>query len=162
NAIAVRFEDPELGSEVLLANQPFHGILAVGDTPAYVAAKIASRLGLRFHSVNGARAATNKLLTRERFFSAGLPVPQFRQHSAGDGPDGSINYPCVLKPLDSSASRGVIRANDASAFRGASKRIAVMLEPGSDMLVEEYIPGREFALEGVVTAGKLHVLAIFD
>jgi ATP-grasp domain-containing protein/L-aminoacid ligase-like protein len=160
DAAPVRFEDPGPGIESLVARGPFDGVLAVGDRPACVAAQAAEYLGaLRFHPVAAARAAANKLLTRERFRAGGLRVPEFRIWSSAS-PAVDIHYPCVLKPLDSSASRGVIRANNANEFRNAAARISLMQK--GDLIVEDYIPGREFALEGVVTAGTLQTLALFD
>ncbi|HYV61542.1 MAG TPA: ATP-grasp domain-containing protein [Bryobacteraceae bacterium] len=164
DAAPVRFEDPQPGIEALAARGPFDGILAVGDRPAGVAAQAAEHLGaLRFHSAEAARAASNKLLARKRFRAAGMPVPEFRRlpHAeARSGAVAGIRFPCVLKPLDSSASRGVIRANNQEEFSAAAERIG-RIQSG-DVLVEDYIPGREFALEGVVTAGKLQTLALFD
>jgi formate-dependent phosphoribosylglycinamide formyltransferase (GAR transformylase) len=164
NAEPVRFEDPEPGIDALAGRGPFHGILAVGDQPACVAAQAAERLGLRFHPAEAARAASNKLLAREHFRAAGMPVPEFRRLSLVEARSGAsvagVRFPCVLKPLDSSASRGVIRANNREEFVQAAARIARMQE--GDLIVEDYIPGREFALEGVVAAGKLQTLAIFD
>jgi predicted ATP-grasp superfamily ATP-dependent carboligase len=164
DAAPVRFEDPEPGIESLAGRGPFDGILAVGDRPASVAAQAAEYLGgLRYHPAEAARVAANKLLTRERFRDGGLRTPEFPVCSSATPPDG-IRYPCVLKPLDASASRGVIRANNPDEFRQAAERIARMhtrMQAG-DILVEDYIPGREFALEGVVSAGKLQTLALFD
>jgi|SRR5665213_1314373 len=164
DAAPVRFEDPAPGIEALAARGPFDGILAVGDRPALVAAQAAERLGLRFHPAKAARAASDKLLARERFRAAGMPVPGFRRlplaEARSEAVAASVRFPCVLKPLHSSASRGVIRANNEDEFREAAARIARMKE--DDLLVEDYIPGREFALEGVVTAGKLQTLALFD
>jgi len=160
DAAPVRFEDPEPGIEALAARGRFDGILAVGDRPACVAAQAAERLGLHFHPAEAARAAANKLLSRERFRAAGMPVPEFRRMALAEAAIAKVKFPCVLKPLDSSASRGVIRANHQEEFREAAGRIARMQE--GDILVEDYIPGREFALEGVVTAGKLQTLALFD
>ncbi|MCU1339941.1 MAG: ATP-dependent carboxylate-amine ligase domain protein ATP-grasp [Bryobacterales bacterium] len=160
DAAAVRFEDPEPGIEGLAARGPFDGILAVGDRPACVAAQAAERLGLRFHPAEAARAAANKLLAREHFRAGGLQVPEFRRMALADAALAHVRFPCVLKPLDSSASRGVIRANNQEEFRAAVERIARIQD--GDLLVEDYIPGHEFALEGVVTGGKLHTLALFD
>jgi len=161
DAAPVRFEDPGAGIEALAARGPFDGILAVGDRPAYVAAQAAEHLGnLRFHPVEAARAAANKLLSRERFRAAGMPVPEFQRIAPADVVNANVRFPCVLKPLDASASRGVIRANNQEEFRAAAARIARMQD--GDLLVEDYIPGREFALEGVVAAGRLQTLAIFD
>ncbi len=160
DAAPVRFEDPEPGIEALAARGPFDGILAVGDRPACVAAQVAERLGLRFHPAEAARAAANKLLARERFRASGMRVPEFRRMTLADAALAKVTFPCVLKPLDSSASRGVIRANNPEEFRAAAERIGRM--QNGDVLVEDYIPGREFALEGVVTGGRLQTLALFD
>ncbi len=162
-AAPIRFQDPEPWLDALAARGPFDGILAVGDRPAWIAAQAAERLGLRFHPAEAARSAGNKLLARERFRSSGLHVPEFRriaQTEAALELPAPVQFPCVLKPLESSASRGVIRANNSGEFRAAASRIRRMLE--GDLLVEDYIPGREFALEGVVTSGKLQTLALFD
>jgi hypothetical protein len=156
-AAPVQFEDPEAGIEALETRGPFDGIVAVGDKPATVAAEIARRLNLRFHPPDAVRAAGDKYLTRELFRKARMNVPAYSLvHSAG-----SARYPCVLKPLHLSASRGVIRANGPQEFGEAYARIRKMTgeEP---VLVEDFIPGREFALEGIVTSGCLQTLAIFD
>jgi glutathione synthase/RimK-type ligase-like ATP-grasp enzyme len=161
HAAPVRFEDPAPGIEALAARGPFDGILAVGDRPACIAAQAAEHLGnLRFHPAEAARAAANKLLARERFRAYGMRVPEFQRMSPAGSPVAEVGFPCVLKPLDSSASRGVIRANNPGEFREAAARIARMQD--GDILVEDYIPGSEFALEGVVTAGTLQTLALFD
>ena len=75
--------------------------------------------------------------------------------------NGPQYYPCVLKPLGLSGSRGVIRANDAAEFASAFARVkTIAAEPS--VLVEDFIPGHEYALEGMVANGRLHALALFD
>jgi biotin carboxylase len=162
-AAPIRFDDPEPWIDALAERGPFDGILAVGDRPAFIAAQAAERLGLRFHPPEAARAAGNKRMARERFRSGELHVPEFERISQDEPalePPAPVRFPCVLKPLESSASRGVIRANNLDEFRSAAERIRRMQE--GDLLVEAYIPGREFALEGLMTAGKLQTLALFD
>jgi len=158
HAIAVRFEDPLAALDEVRARGPFAGIVAVGDRPARVAARIAEALGLRFSPPDAVAAAGNKLLARQRFQAAGLNVPGFRVNQA------PARYPCVLKPLALSASRGVIRANNERQFFAARGRIRKIVEhePEKSILAEDFIPGREFALEGIVRAGGLHVFALFD
>ena len=79
DAAPVRFESPGPGIEALAARGPFDGILAVGDQPAYIAAQTAERLKLRDHPAEAARAAANKMLTRERFRASGLQTPVFQR-----------------------------------------------------------------------------------
>jgi biotin carboxylase len=161
HATALQFDAPSDGIAALEARGPFDGILAVGDQPAYVAACCAERLGLRFHPPEAASAASDKFLTKERFREAHLNVPEYRLLAAQDATP-PLPFPCVLKPLHLSASRGVIRANDAAQFAHALGRIRKMTGEQEPVLVEQFIPGREFALEGVVTGGRLQVLALFD
>jgi phosphoribosylaminoimidazole carboxylase (NCAIR synthetase) len=171
-AIALRFDDP-VASARQAAEQagPVHGIAAVGDRPAYLAALAAARLGLPFHPPDAVRAASNKFLARERFRNAGLPAPPFFRIPPDENPAPAAArapYPCVLKPLTLSGSCGVIRANNPAQFTAACARIRALLAsehiPAQDRFVqvEQFIPGREFAVEGIMTGGRFRTLALFD
>lgn len=165
-AIPVHFQSAEESATALLDADPQPaGVIAIGDLATDVAAIVGERLGLRFHSSAAVRACRNKFLSRSALRAAGLPVPSFRRIPVAEGPnlDGAA-FPCVLKPLGLSASRGVIRANNASEFRSAFGRIAAIVreERDSYIQVETYIPGAEFALEGLVIDGRLKTLALFD
>jgi formate-dependent phosphoribosylglycinamide formyltransferase (GAR transformylase) len=175
HAIPVRFEAPEESAAALAQGRSFDAVVAVGDRPAYLAALTAERLGVPFHRPQAAAAAINKFATRECFRKAGLPVPRYsriRVDEEADHAAREVQYPCVLKPLGLSTSRGVIRADTPQEFVGAFARIRRLLEtPGVARLrdpalayiqVETFLPGREFALEGLVTNGRLQVLALFD
>jgi hypothetical protein len=175
HAIALRFEDPQAAAEVLAAEARVDGIVAVGDRPAYIAALAAERMRIPYNSPDAVSACRNKFVARARFGVAGLLVPQFHRVALQDGPERAAEaqtYPCVLKPLGLSASRGVIRANNPREFVAAFRRIETLLhdpdilrlreEQDRFLQVESFIEGREFALEGILTGGKLHVLAIFD
>src|SRR6185436_2120287 len=60
-------------------------------------------------------------------------------------------------------SRGVIRADNPAGFVAAHARLAAILAGcDADFLVEEFIPGYEVALEGLLVNRRLHVLALFD
>ncbi|HVO99637.1 MAG TPA: ATP-grasp domain-containing protein [Bryobacteraceae bacterium] len=157
NAIPVRFDNPADGLEHAESRGPFDGIVAVGDKPAYAAAFLAEQLGLKFSPAEAVHAARNKFLARENFRTAGLRTPGYK---LVEKLDVDVNFPCVLKPLGLSGSRGVIRANDPSEYKRAFARIADIAEP--PLLVEDFIPGHEYALEGIVTDGRLRVLALFD
>jgi biotin carboxylase len=167
DAVPVRFEEPAQSADALAARGPFDGIVAVGDRPACVAAEAAQRLDLPFSAPEAVAAAGNKFQARERFRAVGLPVPDFRCIPLASDPHQAARaarYPCVLKPLSLSASRGVIRANDPGEFVAAITRIRKLIEPEREtsLQVEDFIPGREFALEGLLTGGRLQMLALFD
>ena len=179
-AIAVHFESPDAAAyavlEAVRANgQAVDGILTFGDRPAVAAAYVARGLALAYNHPAAVQACRSKLRTREVFRDAGLPGPWFRTIALHPPPEPAllgISYPCVLKPMSLSASQGVIRANTREEFVGAAERIRKLLaspeilatrEANLDqVIVEGYIPGREVALEGLLTDGQLRVLAIFD
>ncbi len=177
-AIAVHFENPEVAAYTVmeaLRGQDISGILALGDRPAAAAAYAARSLGVRYNHPAAVEACRSKLRMREVFRDAGLRVPWFRNLPVDPAPEPvllRITYPCVLKPLSLSASQGVVRANNREEFLAAAARVRRLLKSAEvlatreanldHMLVEGYIPGREVALEGILTDGALRVLAIFD
>jgi biotin carboxylase len=177
-AIAIHFENPEVAAYTVMEamrGQTVDGILALGDRPAAAAAYAARGLGLSYNHPAAVEACRSKLRMREVFRDAGLRVPWFRDLPIAPAPEPAllgIQFPCVLKPLSLSASQGVVRANNREEFLAAAMRLRRLLEspeirstrePHLDrMLVEGYIPGREVAVEGLLTVGQLRVLAIFD
>src|SRR5256884_614932 len=147
---------------------PVHGVVAVDDDTAVVAAAIAEALGLRGNPVAAAAAARDKHQQRQLLAGRGVAVPRFELLATQADPEsvapGAPN-PCVLKPLRLSASRGVIRADTPAEFVAAFERIKRILEQtgcARSILVEEFVPGCEVAVEGLVTQGALQVLALFD
>jgi biotin carboxylase len=174
HAIPVRFEEPEVAAEAL-SQIAVDGVIAVADRPTLVAALTAQKLGLPYHSPRAVAACRDKHRMRGTFGHAGLLVPEhFRAGLDSDPREiaARVNFPCVLKPLGLSASRGVIRANNTDEFVSAFARIRSILEQpeirqfheewNEAIQIEQYIEGREFALEGLMTEGELDVLAIFD
>jgi biotin carboxylase len=83
-----------------------------------------------------------------------------------------LAYPVVIKPVGLSGSRGVIRADDDGELRSAFDRVSALLGRREvraqrtglerDLLIETFIAGREYAIEGLLTAGRLMPLALFD
>jgi len=154
--------------------RPLAAVVGVDDVTAAAAAAIAERLGLRASAPAAVAAARDKFQMRQCLAAAGLPVPRFRRIALGENPvlaARGVAFPCVLKPLSLSASRGVIRANTIEQFVVAFKRIAALLarddvavtgDAARYLLAEEYVPGLEVALEGLLIGGTLHVLALFD
>src|SRR6266516_4651198 len=112
------------------------------------------------------QAARDKHRQRQLLAEHGVPVPRFTRHLLDEDPQEiarSVVYPCVLKPLRLSASRGVIRADDPASFVAAHARLkAILGSCDAAFLVEDFVPGYEVALEGLLVNRRLHVLALFD
>jgi len=176
--LALDFRDPAHATAQIVAEareRPFDAIVGVDDDTVLIAAMAAAALGIPHNAVEAVRATRNKYLMRRLLADAGVPSPWFTLVRLDEDLTAAarrLHYPCVVKPTFLSASRGVIRADDEVDFVRAAERVrAILAEPevaamGGDeaghVLVEEYIPGAETALEGILTAGELQVLALFD
>ncbi len=150
-------------------NKPFDAILAVDDSGSLLAAQASAALGLPHNNPVAAEAARNKYRMRQLLSQSGILSPRFRRFSTSDAiadVAAQVSYPCVVKPLALSGSRGVMRVDDAAELATAVTRLTAILdktEPGPHhYLIEDYIPGVEVALEGMVDNGNLAVLALFD
>jgi len=167
--VTLPLQDPQrAATEALLfaKRYPIAAVVGVDDDTAIVAATIAQKLGLKGNPIQAVTAARDKHQQRELLAKAGVPIPRFMLRKLDEDPAAiarTITYPCVLKPPRLSASRGVIRANNAQSFVAAHGRLkAIVGEPGAAFLIEEFIPGYEVAVEGLVVNRRLHVLAVFD
>ena len=193
--IRVDLADPAAVVEQVLTahcNRPIAAVVATDDATVEIANRAAAALGLAHNAPSAARTTRRKDLARAALAAAGLPVPKVRRvdlrRPIRPQLDG-IEFPCVVKPLAMSASRGVIRADDllgleaacrragaiaagasagasagtmASATAAAVTGTAAGAEERHTLLIESFVPGPEIALEGMLASGELAVLAIFD
>jgi len=177
NLLTLDFADPLKAARSVAdfaRRHPVDAVVPVDDRTTVVGAAIAERLGLRSSSVEAVSTTRNKHRMREAFARAGVRSPRFILLNVADDPEAAAEratYPCVLKPTVLAGSRGVIRADDPAEFVAAFRRIEAILAESEmaglgdgreEVLVEEFIPGREVALEGLLVGGELHVLALFD
>lgn len=176
-AVPVRFHDDDASLEAIAAaarEKPIDGVIAVGDRPTTLAARAADALGLPCNPVAAAEITRSKKAMRRAFAAAQLSVPWFIDLPATADPrviGAAIPYPCVVKPLGLSGSRGVIRADSSEQLVAAVKRIrALLARPDlraqrtgllDELIVEGYLEGQEYAVEGLLTRGELRVLAVF-
>lgn len=147
----------------------FAAVVAPDDATVELAGRVASELGLAGNPPGAARLSRRKDLARACLAAAGVRVPEFRVLDLRRPLDLSgIPFPCVIKPIAMSASRGVIRADDAAELAAAVGRVRTIVSSARDeeerslLLVETFVPGREVAVEGLLHGGRLEVLAIFD
>ena len=150
---------------------PLDAIVPVDDSATLLASRAAEALGLPNNPPEAAEAARDKGIMRAKMSAAGVPCPVFRRFHLTDDPRDigrAVSYPCVVKPMRLSGSRGVIRADTPEELAAAFERTRrILIGDGyapekTDILVEDFIPGVEVALEGLLTDGGLHTLAIFD
>ena len=177
-SLVINFSKPENATEEIVAfaqTHPIDAVVGVDDDTTILVSMVSEALSLPHNSVESARTTRSKYQMRKVLQMGDVPSPRFELISISANPAEiarGVSFPCVLKPLSLSASRGVIRANDPKEFVAAFQRIVRILgsadvksrkDAGAQqILVEDFIPGIEVALEGILIRGRLKVLAIFD
>ncbi len=172
HSLRLDLTQPENAVQAIVAyarKVPLTALIGLDEHCCIVAAKAEQALGLAHNPPCALVTAHDKYLFRQSLATTTLACPGFQCF----GPDMDINaaatrlrYPVVLKPLRLSASRGVIRANNAAQFISSWQRLRSLLDSIAgctpQILAEDYIPGIEVALEGIIENGRLHMLALFD
>ena len=177
-SLVIDFSKPENATKTIVTfaqTYPIDAIVGVDDDTTVLVSMAAQALSLPHNSVESACTTRSKYQMRKVLAAAGIPSPRFELVSINADPakiTKHAKFPCVLKPLSLSASRGVIRANGPKEFAKAFRRIVSILDSSDvktrkdartqQILVEDFIPGVEVALEGILIQGRLKVLAIFD
>ena len=179
DSLVLDFSTPDVATQAIAEfaeTHPITAIVGVDDDTTLLATTASAALGLPHNPVKSAKATRDKYRLRYALESRGVRCPKFRRFSTSDNVAAmrkQVDYPCVIKPLSLSASRGVIRADNPREFTDAFQRITALLKtletadtntesPDMAVLVEDYIPGIEVALEGILLDGELKTLALFD
>lgn len=182
HTLVLDFSAPTTATQTIVEfaeTYPIAAIVGVDDDTTLLATTASEALGLPHNPVDSAKATRNKYLLRQTLATNGVSVPAYQRFSIEDNPaeitaqlgtDTQIDFPCIIKPLSLSASRGVIKADTPAEFIEAFQRTAKLLRtlqestdpPTPYLLVENYIPGIEMALEGILLDGELKTLALFD
>lgn len=170
---AVHFDQPQTALPIVLqsvAGTP-DAVLAVDDHGLELAALLRQHYGLPGNSLAAVTLTRDKLAFRNLLRQHAFNSPTL--HSIATQDDiaqwaGRLTYPVVVKPRRLSASRGVVRADNANEFLRAAKWVrAIQARADREaadlgLIVEAFIPGSEYALEGLLNHGELQVLALFD
>ena len=153
----------------LAATTSIDAIVPVDDTGVVIAALASQLLGLPHNPPEAAQATRNKEVMRLALSRAEVSQPAFAAVGPHEDPAAAaavIGYPLVVKPLSLSGSRGVIRVDTGEALGPVVERVRRIAtedgEVGGRVLLEQFAPGMEVAVEGMLWGGVLEILAIFD
>jgi biotin carboxylase len=171
--MALHFDRPQQAADTILREigGTLDAVLAVDDAGVELAALLAERLGLPANPVHAVRRVRDKLAFRRLLREQEFQCPAFHHLPSGDEPRKllpELRFPVVVKARRLSGSRGVIRADDAEALARAVIWVrAIQSRADRDaeqlgLIIEDFIPGRELALEGSLDRGELTTLALFD
>jgi biotin carboxylase len=171
--MAVAFDRPRAGLEQILRSLDGapDAVVAVDDHGIELAALLNEAFGLPGNSAAAITRVRDKLRFRELLATSNFGCPRFAhlpQRATTDALPPDLHFPVVVKARRLNASRGVIRADNIAQYRAAVERVRGIQRLADrdaarlGLVVEEFIPGAEYALEGVLDNGRLSVLALFD
>jgi len=171
--MALHFDQPRQAAESVLRqiDRPPDAVLAVDDAGVELAALLCERFGLPGNPAHAVRRLRDKLEFRRLLRQRRFLCPEFRHLPSEAEPRtlvAELRFPVVVKARRLSASRGVIRADNADELvRAVNWARAIQSRADRDahalgLVIEEFIPGREYALEGTLEHGALTALALFD
>lgn len=171
--MALHFDQPEQAADNVLReiDGNLDAVLAVDDSGVELAALLSERLGLPGNPAHAVRRVRDKLAFRRLLKEREFPCPEFHHLPTGEDPRRlvpDLKFPMVVKARRLSGSRGVIRADDSEALLRAVNRVrAIQSLADRDaralgLVIEGFIAGREYALEGTLQRGELTTLALFD
>lgn len=122
---------------------------------------VASKLGLPCNSMECTKKSTNKFEMRKAFQNNGIPTPKFE--IIDENMDLNVlkhmEYPLIVKPTDRSGSRSINKVYNENDLINAIKK-AQNDSFENKAIVEEYIDGEEFSIEGITYNGQHKFLAI--
>ncbi len=175
NLLFIEFSNPGQAAAQIreyAIGKNFTAIIGVDEVTTLIAAIASEALNLSGNTPESVRNCHNKFLFRQSIADSELLCPAFQLIKCTEFERLELvpKFPCVLKPLGLSASRGVIRADNSAQFIAAANRIQKLLQQCVELpvsltdvfMVEDFIPGAEVAVEGMLLDGRLTVLAIFD
>jgi hypothetical protein len=169
-SVIVDFTRPEWSAARIAGLKPSPDAVVAADDGGVITAVLASNmLGILANPASAVLSTRDKAQMRGLLANAGVAQPEYRLAAQGRvaAEASALGYPCVVKPRDLSASRGVIRVDTDEHSRRAESRIRdIVTEACGDrdarLLVESFVSGAEVAVEGMLVDGKLTVLALLD
>lgn len=131
-------------------------VTAATDKPLVMMARVAEKYGFPFYSNETAQWSTDKYQMKQQFLEGGVPCARGRLIAKAEEAD-DLYYPLIVKPRDNSGSRGVKLCRNKEELQEALQE-ALQYSHLDTVLVEEYIEGQEYSIEGLHYDGKSEVI----
>ena len=131
-------------------------VTAATDKPLVMMARIAEKYGFPFFSVDTAKWSTDKFQMKQRFIEGGVPCAKGRLVKSVEETSDMV-FPVIVKPRDNSGSRGVKLCRTQEELN-QSMAEALEYSKLDSVLVEEFIDGQEYSIEGLHYDGRSEVI----
>ncbi len=150
------------------------GVVTWAERDVELVAHIGQMLHLPSPTPQAARRARNKFEMKQALAHIPALTPLYRKGKTLEDLESAlslIGFPSILKPVGACASKGIFQLNqweDAiTAFTALVNAARPELDPifqqyGAEFLIEEYLPGPEYSVEGWVAQGEVIIVGITD
>lgn len=145
----------------LAEDEKVDGLLTTSDYPVRVVSYVGEKLGLPAMTQRVAEVCTNKYEQRMLFKEKGVNTPFFILCSSDSDISDLNQFPYIVKPVDSSASRGVEEVHNQEQLKEAIK-IACDMSRTGNAIVESFIGGKEYSVETLTQNGITHIIQITE
>lgn len=148
----------------LIKDEGYDGVIsAFNERLGPVNSRIAERIGKWAPmTVEQLQMSTNKKFFKHTCERYGVPVPkEYRISSVEDICTADIQYPVIIKPVDSSSSVGVMPCHDAKELE-KGYAFAVAHSKSGDAIIEQYLPYDEINVTYIAQDGDIQLVAIHD
>ena len=152
--------DTDLILEAAISEQ-IDAILTTSDLPVNVVAFVSEKLNLCSMTTENAMLCTDKFLQRNFLNKFNFNTPFYSLCKTDSEFEKIIDFPVVMKPVDSSGSRGVIKINSMSELK-TNYSSTVKYSIKKQIIIEQFISGREFSVEALTQNGKTKIVAITE
>ncbi len=155
------------------------GIVTTGTDVAVVTiGKVCDALGLPGLSFEAGKVATDKMLMKQNYEKHGVRTARYRrisleedskENGAAEGNKdfqiikrleqelAGLEFPLIFKAVDTSGSRGIVKAENSSKFAEAYQRVRENTRKDY-FIVEEFLEGEEFGAQSFVSQGKIQFI----
>lgn len=149
------------------AEHEIDGVLcAFSDRNIEPCYEVAKRLGLpQIYEPELIKKLTDKICMKEVFREGGFPIIEYAiiSDSFSDAELSNFNFPVIIKPIDSSGSKGIFICSSVDEIRDKmTETIEQSVSYKDRFIVEEYYPYDEISITAWVSEGKSYVTCIYD
>ena len=148
----------------LIQEEHFDGVItAFNERLGPIVRKLADRLGMYTpFTVEQLKMSTNKKYFKHTCEKYGVPVPkEYVITSEEDIRETDIEYPVIIKPVDSASSVGVVPCFNADELKIGYEK-AIGKSKAGDVIVEQYVPYDEINMTYIAQDGDVQLAAIHD
>ena len=123
---------------------------------------VARQMGLVSNTEESLALTQSKYAQRQALERAGIIVPRYYRIGDESGlARVDCRFPVIVKPIDSGGSQGICKVDRPEDLAGAFRN-AVGFSRSRQVILEEYVDGREFSVEYISHNGRHYFLQITD